>query len=533
MYNPNFKKETLRKNLAELKLLPSEIDRFVSRIGLLIASETQNFPEKFYDVKKAAKKLQTSRPSLSDEAAIQAILDEPKLLYTLNDIEPLEEKPEAPKASTYSVSPFLRLQAHRQRRELGGVISKATIEMLAIPAIDKIPPGVKRVREFGDIEQDPQDLPVKIKSSAQSHATARRPVYEMGKKDGRSKYHPTDREIADAGRAYSAAHDGRGPQGQAKGNEYLPEGSKAWATLFLQYLKGDNTLGKIMRRNPPLQPDGSVAEIQTSEPAAQFQQATGNNAPASEENSQSVTAGRGNVIPPHAVIAAAGWAYKAKHGTKPHGVGGSEFLPANSMSWSTLTIHHLKGDDSLAKIMKRYPPGANAAQIDTQAQAPTITPAPAPVKAPEPVVQKIAAPAAKPDELKSAPRPQVSSVAKIAAAPQKQILRSSFNPMANEKIKPYEIETNHLNPRQLAVLAAIKEDCKKSDLLQRSNEIFQEAGKTVLTRMFHGAELSREEFETRSPEFFLKLREELLEIVVADKDDLEIAVPPGPVLVRT
>lgn len=61
------------------------------------------------------------------------------------------------------------------------------------------------------------------------------------------------------------------------------------------------------------------------------------------------------IVPDYELIAQAAWLYKRTHGRLPHGVSGREFLPPNSYTWSNLTIHYLKNENSLKAIMERYP----------------------------------------------------------------------------------------------------------------------------------------------------------------------------------
>lgn len=60
-------------------------------------------------------------------------------------------------------------------------------------------------------------------------------------------------------------------------------------------------------------------------------------------------------MPDMNVIAQAAWMYHNTHGRIPDMRSGAEFLPADSHSWPALILAHLKGDNVLRNIMKRYP----------------------------------------------------------------------------------------------------------------------------------------------------------------------------------
>jgi len=480
MYNPNFDDKRFRESLRTLKLQEMVADRFVTAVRLRIASEDQRFNDGFYNVKATVNKIRDKR-GISDENALRALFENPTLLFTMNNLEVAssyaEKKPEATHAE---VSPFLRLQASRgtrRRTEGPATLSKSTLDMLAVPANDRLDSSRVRGNAAAEEALDAQQQPVE-----------RAP--KRGVRFGRvpAKYTPTHREIVDAARAYKEKH-GKLPYGDST-SEFLPPNSLQWNTLVNTHLTGLNSLHNLMERLPPLDENGNpVVAKKAEKPAAPPVAQSFARSARPEPVAKPVKSSHAKSVPTDEEIAEAAWKYEAKHGTSPRYASGREFLPEGSPSWSTLNIHHLKRGHTLKDILKAHPKENFKEALSGSGKTPHNGHA----KTLE---------AAKSDIVVSPPAP---------------VLKKAFNPVGKfyiqTSVEELEKDLANFSAGKLALLAASRMHVTGNPV-DRANLIYQSAIRQVMDRMFGDKAISEETFIARQQEFNGNLHKKMMDIVM-------------------
>lgn len=187
------------------------------------------------------------------------------------------------------------------------------------------------------------------------------------------------------------------------------------------------------------------------------------------------------IVPDHEAIAEAAWKYTLKHRVKPQGVPGNEFLPTTSPSWSTLTIHYLKGENSLSNLMKRFPL-SNFTKKSNNANGET------------PLEKEITLTSlAKRHWGDQATSQMDAMVTKAQEPPKKEMIRSVAVKITRQELNSLISALCHLSNKELSILVAMRSPYKNDeDLLANAMKIGEYfTAETIADKYPEGIEVSR------------------------------------------